>query len=138
VKKPPVWMSLVALLTAALFTAGCGTRMTGGYEIETSADNTRYPSVITDAGTFNFSSAKTVGNRTFIPLNVRGEPAKSENVRLILDVLNEFEKAYPNLKVTDWKIEKQQYTVSAPPIIFGIWITHEPKRPARGPENKPE
>jgi len=57
--------------------------------------------------TYNMNVVVTVGNHTYIPLNLfREQP--SNNTTEILKVLEEFENTHPEFQVTDWKIEEQQ------------------------------
>lgn len=77
------------------------------------------------------SVAVTVGNHTYIPLNIKGVNAvPAKHVQDILSVLAAFEKAHPELKVTNWHIEKQRYVVAYMKIrqtIDGLWVDHEPR-----------
>lgn len=70
--------------------------------------------------------ATTFGNHSYLPINQEGTPAKFYGTILIL--LNEFETTHPNLKITGWKIEKNQQSHSTPAYIFGLWIDHEPHK----------
>lgn len=68
----------------------------------------------------------TVGNHSYIPMNIFNTP--SERVMSILEVLQRFENLYPDVRVTGWKIEKQQNSFASTSYIFGLWIDHEPRR----------
>lgn len=105
--------AFVALSTASF---GCGSHAS--------------PSVLrkdrtVDTTEYNMDVAVTIGNRSYIPINQDGAP--SDNVDMILRVLGAFEKAHPELTVTDWKIEKQQKAYTTGEKIFGIWVDHRPK-----------
>lgn len=74
----------------------------------------------------NLSVAITIGNHTYIPLNLPGDA--DQNVRSILAVLAAFEKSHSEFKVTGWSIEKQQSAYMEPAFVFGLWVDHEPRR----------
>jgi len=71
----------------------------------------------------------TIGNNTYIPMNLWERPARK--VQTILWILKTFEEQSPELKVVCWKIEKQQTTYLGSKIIFGIWIQHEPNKKSK-------
>jgi hypothetical protein len=73
----------------------------------------------------NLSTVKTKGNRSYIPLNLAGRP--SDNVDLILSVLDKFEKENADKKVTTSKFSEQQNGYLVNPFTFGIWVDHEPR-----------
>lgn len=74
----------------------------------------------------NFSSVHTMGNHSYIPINIDGSP--SEKILLILTILNDFEEIHPELEITHWHIEKQQRAKHTDRKIFGLWIDHKPKK----------
>ncbi|MBI3633969.1 MAG: hypothetical protein HY226_06820 [Candidatus Vogelbacteria bacterium] len=76
---------------------------------------------------YDLSVADTQGNHTYIPINRIGTPVNFKND--ILRILYEFETTHSNdLRVTNWKIEKDQETHFTQAFVFGIWIDHEPKK----------
>lgn len=77
-------------------------------------------------GKIDLSIRKDVMNHTYLPLNIGGIPA--DNVLLILGVLDYFEEENPELEVTSWSIEKQQFTHTVGAYIFGLWVNHRPKK----------
>jgi hypothetical protein len=80
----------------------------------------------TQVRNINLNVATTIGNHTYIPLNLRHLPAY--NVSTILQVLNEFEKIHQELKVTGWRTELQQPLEHSTAFTFGIWIDHESRK----------
>jgi hypothetical protein len=69
----------------------------------------------------DFSSVVTVGNRSYLPLNLLGNA--SENHQTILDVLKKFEDE-KKMEITNWKVsERQTSTTSA--FTYGLWIDHK-------------
>lgn len=78
------------------------------------------------ANAYDMSVVVTVGNHSYIPINLDGKP--NENVDVILGALKAFESANPNLEVTGWQIEKQQLAYVTSPYTYGIWVDHHPKK----------
>ncbi|TSC91780.1 MAG: hypothetical protein CEN90_244 [Parcubacteria group bacterium Licking1014_17] len=82
----------------------------------------------------NLDAAITIGNHTWLPLNLEqgkpfGEPARPINHVLdILNILKAFEDAHPELETTGWFIEKEQRASGTMRNIFGIWVDHRPKQ----------
>lgn len=72
---------------------------------------------------FNKDKVITIGNHSYIPLNLAGDP--DEYAEVILNVLKQFESAHPEFEISDWKIEKQQSTEDRTDRIFGLWIDHK-------------
>lgn len=88
----------------------------------------RRPSVISKTVStqrINLDVGITVGNHTYLPLNIKGNP--NEHVQEILEVLESFEKKYPGLEVISWNIEKIQSGYVTTAYIFGIWVDTRPK-----------
>jgi len=80
------------------------------------------PGVITErAKTIDLSLGTTVGNHTYLPLNLKGPP--DNHVQEILQVLDTFEKAHPELEVTSWSAETSQQSN----FTYGLWVNHRPK-----------
>lgn len=73
----------------------------------------------------NLEVGTTVGNHTYLPVNIYGVPA--DHVQEILQILFAFEKEHPELEITSWSIEKQPDVYARDPYIFGIWLNHRPK-----------
>ncbi|MBI2450107.1 MAG: hypothetical protein HYV47_01065 [Candidatus Nealsonbacteria bacterium] len=71
---------------------------------------------------YDMSVVQTIGNRSYIPLNISGNP--SEHISTILGVLTAFENAHPELEIVSWYIEKQQKAYITSNYIFGIWVDH--------------
>lgn len=84
----------------------------------------------------DFSVVKTVGNHSYIPLNIQAENVGSEipsdHVVEILNVLDAFESAHPELEIIGWSIEKNQPAHGTPGVIFGLWVNHRPKNSSGG------
>ena len=74
---------------------------------------------------YDLSVVTTVGDRSYIPLNIFGNP--EDHTRELLLVLQVFEDAHPELEVIGWRIEKQQVARATPAKIFGIWVDHKPR-----------
>lgn len=72
----------------------------------------------------DLSVVTTIGNHTYVPINLAGKP--SEKIREILTALRVFEEDHPELEVLSFHMEKQQDAHGIAPEIFGIWITHRP------------
>ncbi len=77
------------------------------------------------ATSIDFSSVITIGNHSYVPINIVDEP--SDQNLLILGIINDFEEKYPELEITHWQIEKQQAAYATSPYIFGLWIDHKIK-----------
>lgn len=94
------------------------------------SDDTNNRSVLKEKSdiTTDFSSATTIGNNTYIPINKSGSP--DEFVWEILGIIQNFEKEHPDLKVENWKIEKNQHAYTTSAYIMGLWIQHSPKNPS--------
>ena len=73
----------------------------------------------------NLASVVMVGNHSYIPINVFGNPR--DHVVEILAILDKFEKVHPELKITSWRVEKQQEGYCTIAKIFGIWVDHKSK-----------
>jgi hypothetical protein len=104
---------LVVLLLTILYVTSCGNQK---------------PSVIVKTNkttNFDFSKTVTVGNHSYVSLRISGESA--DHVDEILAVLDGFERAHPELRITDWRIEERPASIGLEPVIFGLWIDHEPK-----------
>ena len=78
------------------------------------------------AGKYDFQFVNTVGNRSYIPLSICGTPHGHR--RLILDILDKFERSSPGYRITSWSIEKDQPTRGSDSFIFGIWVNHQPRK----------
>jgi len=94
-------------------------------------DGVNGPSVLKDQTVLaeqniNFQSVTTIGNHSFIPIRINGNPAG--HISEILGLLNAFEEKHPELEITAWKIERDQVAHSSGAFIFGIWIDHRPKK----------
>ena len=75
--------------------------------------------------TFDLSKVVTVGNRSWVPLNLPGSP--QEHAKEILDFLKYFEDK-KEVEVVDWKIDKQQSAQGAGEKTFGLWLDHRPRQ----------
>ena len=91
---------LVILIIFVIFIAGC-----------------LGPGVITErAKTIDLSFGTTVGNHTYLPLYLNDAP--QDCVQEILQVLDFFEKAHPELEVTSWNAE------ASSGFTYGLWVNH--------------
>jgi len=82
----------------------------------------------------SLEDVETIGNHTYIRLNwyetsSTKYPASLSHSRAkdILRVLNEFEKAHQDLKITGWKLQDNFNAVATRSQVFGIWVDHQPK-----------
>lgn len=71
------------------------------------------------------SNTITVGDNSYIPINLRGRP--SEMVDIILKVVNQFKVNHPELIINNWTIEKEQNAHGVRARVFGLWINHHPQ-----------
>ena len=68
----------------------------------------------------------TIGNNSFVPLNLKGDIQDAGVARIILLAEASFEKYNPDKKVLVWTVEKQPDSSATHPKIFGLWAHHEP------------
>ncbi|MEK7627218.1 MAG: hypothetical protein AAB397_01385 [Patescibacteria group bacterium] len=66
----------------------------------------------------------TVGDWTFIPLNIEGSTRNINNVSLILSAADKFKKEHPDLIILKKKVEIRHQSIFTNPFIYGIWIEH--------------
>ena len=85
----------------------------------------RSQSQIIENFSYDMSVITTVGNRSYIPINIGGRP--DQNVALILGVLKKFEEE-KQVEVVSWQVDKRQVGYATSAKIFGIWIEHRPKK----------
>ena len=114
---------MIAMVTFAILTtlaglAGCDEQKLPS-AIQSKTEMVTQPEI-------NVSVALTIGDHTWVPLNLEANP--SDRVRDILLVLSAFEKAHQELEIVGWKIEKNQRTYNAQAYIYGLWIDHRPKK----------
>ncbi len=87
------------------------------------------PSVVThgvDPETvYDFEVALTVGNHTYVPINM--EVAAEDNVEVILHTVAAFERQHTELEVTGFDIQAQQHAHTTQPYTHGVWIHHKPR-----------
>lgn len=81
--------------------------------------------------TIDLSVTRTIGNHTYIPLNIDG--AASKNITVILAVLDAFEKTRPELEITSWSLLNDQVAYVTRPWVYGIWVNHKPKTATQAP-----
>jgi hypothetical protein len=74
----------------------------------------------------DLSPVRTIGNHSFVPLNLKGE--SYQHTEEILLVLNEFEDKHPRLETVDWKIQQKTVSNGNDPVIVGLWIDHRKKK----------
>lgn len=72
---------------------------------------------------YDLSVVKTLGNHSYIPLNIRGE--SKDYIDEILGVLYEFERAHPELEITGWRIEERHVSYGHGAYIDGLWVDHQ-------------
>lgn len=70
------------------------------------------------------SAVETVGNFSYIPINISARP--SEQSRLILKILEAFENKNPQWEIIHWQIQEQQWTTFDRFCTLGIWVDHRP------------
>src|SRR3989344_4364423 len=68
---------------------------------------------------------RTVGNSSYITVENYGNPHEMQHT--ILDLRDKFEKS-KNLKVLSYNVEKQQRSYITSPYVYGILVTHEPRK----------
>lgn len=73
----------------------------------------------------NLSVIKTLGNHSYIPMNVVG--CDDECAGIILVVLNQFEKAHPELDVTSWNPVNRSSSYGTSANLSGLWVNHRPR-----------
>lgn len=75
---------------------------------------------------FNLDAVVTVGNHSYIPINVHMGSGNLVNdmVPTILNLLDNFEKKHPELEVTGWNIQQDQRGNNN---VYGLWVNHKPK-----------
>ncbi|MBI2637764.1 MAG: hypothetical protein HYW88_02580 [Candidatus Sungbacteria bacterium] len=87
------------------------------------------PSAVTEVAkneyTYDMKVIVTRGNRSFIPLNIYGDPAG--NLDKIFGVIAAFESDNSGREIVFWNIEKQQKAEGANSYIWGIWVEHREK-----------
>lgn len=69
----------------------------------------------------------TVGDWTFIPLNIDGSTKNINNASLILSAADKFKREHPNLIILTKRAEIRHQSLFTNPFIYGIWIEHIPK-----------
>ncbi|PIP23918.1 MAG: hypothetical protein COX90_03895 [Candidatus Nealsonbacteria bacterium CG_4_10_14_0_2_um_filter_38_17] len=83
------------------------------------------PSVLTQTTSvkgINLELGTTIGNHTYLPINIGGDP--SGHVQEILQIVDAFESAHPEWEVTSWSIESKYAGYGVRAYIYGIWINH--------------
>lgn len=71
----------------------------------------------------NAATITTIGDHSYISLNLEGNAAK--NASAILHALEQFEKNNLNYRIVSWRIEGRVGTGLSDGYTFGIWIDHE-------------
>lgn len=101
-----------------------------------------HPKAPSQLHNLDFSWVITLGNHSYVPLNLMGNPAG--NAQSILRVLQAFEMEHIGWQIVNWHIEKQQAggmrLLDSRDYVYGIWIDHEPKELKTiqsAPENTP-
>ena len=61
----------------------------------------------------------TRGNNSWIPLNLYDDKARS-----VLEVLDAYEKAHPELEIVSWTLQMSSISDGAHNYIYGIWVHH--------------
>lgn len=85
-------------------------------------------SAVVSTREFRANRVVTIGDSSYIRLNYRGN-AESE-VRPILGALDAFRRAFPDLEVTSWSLEKQRYRDDYDSFTYGIWVNHRSRSPS--------
>lgn len=75
---------------------------------------------------FNDSNTWTVGNNSYVTLNIYA--TQSDKAALILSILKMFEDDKPDLQMLNWKIEESHSASCSSNYIYGLWIHHKPKQ----------
>lgn len=79
-----------------------------------------------NTGAINLSIVETVGNNSYIPLNLDSSTYSSR--KLILNVMKKFEDENPDLEVMSWGIDAQQRAYSTSAHVFGLLAHHRPRQ----------
>lgn len=82
------------------------------------------PGTSTTPGRYDWSKVNNSGNHSYIPLDIEGRPA--DHTGEILNALTSYEVEHPNLRVTNWWIEKQG-TGGGYDKVRGLWVDHLPR-----------
>ncbi|MDO8559350.1 MAG: hypothetical protein Q7R84_03390 [bacterium] len=69
----------------------------------------------------------TVGNYSYISLNIHADIIEN-HAEEVLGALNTFEAAHPELEITNWQIDIRYGSYQTWPYIYGIWVSHRPKK----------
>ncbi|MDD5109996.1 MAG: hypothetical protein PHI63_02145 [Patescibacteria group bacterium] len=72
---------------------------------------------------YDLSAVTTVGNHSYIPLNLSGPAAV--HVKEILGVVDAFEQAHAELVVGIFDDESRQDGMNS--HLYGLWVHHRPK-----------
>lgn len=72
---------------------------------------------------YDLVGTATVGNHSFIPLNIPGNPYDWRQE--ILGLLDQFEQQQ-GVEIISFQVEKQQKAYITGQYIWGIWVTHRP------------
>lgn len=75
------------------------------------------------AGKNPSQSSITIGNNSFVALDLRSHISDIKVAGKVLDAVDAFEKAHPELKILEWNLERQPGSYI---FVHGIWIHHEP------------
>ena len=73
----------------------------------------------------NLKAVKTLGNFSYIPLNLEGRADKNE--RYILTALDVFETS-SGFEIVSFQVEKKDDTYNRQPFTYGIFVHHKPKK----------
>ena len=71
------------------------------------------------------SASITIGNHSYIPLNIQESPAFCP--KEILAALKNFEETHSDLEITNWKV--QEHGGGWGTMTYGLWIDHKKKQP---------
>lgn len=112
-KARKILILLFVLFIIGGLASGCGANSPGVLTKTTSVE------------TVNLDLGVTIGNHTYLPLNIDGDP--SQHVQEILLIVDAFEKAHPEWEITSWNLEGAHSTYARLAYTYGIWIDHRPK-----------
>ena len=113
------WMFAVVMVTCVLI-GGCD-GSPGDQAIHVKGKETE----VVQETTFDLAKVVTVDNRSWVPLNLPGDP--QDHAQAILSFLKYFEQE-KKVEIVDWKIDKQQHAYTVHEKVFGLWIDHRPRQ----------
>jgi hypothetical protein len=120
---PRIQISIALATLILIACAGCTGDPPSSSVVQTSEEEVK---VVSSKGAINLSASTTMGNHTWVPINMPG--GLDENHPVVLKVLQRFEEEHPELEVYDVDVHFQQYAHRVSHCVLGIWIHHRPRK----------